>query len=107
MTANIECPNGTNVTTTIRCLNIHGTHVTANIECLYGTNVTTTIRCLNIHGTHVTANILGVSIYMGPMQLQISQLLIMLCSFKGGARGVMAIVEGNGHGDTSSNPGRD
>ena len=24
-----------------------------------------------------------------------------------GARGVMAIVVGNGHGDTSSNPGRD
>ena len=27
--------------------------------------------------------------------------------FKGGARGVMVIVVGNGHGDTSSNPGRD
>ena len=25
----------------------------------------------------------------------------------GGARGVMAIIVGNGHGDTSSNPGRD
>ena len=25
----------------------------------------------------------------------------------GGARGVMVIVIGNGHGDTSSNPGRD
>ena len=25
----------------------------------------------------------------------------------GGARGVVAIVVGNGHGDTSSNPGRD
>ena len=25
----------------------------------------------------------------------------------GGARGVMDIVVGNGHGDTSSNPGRD
>ena len=25
----------------------------------------------------------------------------------GGARGVMVIVEENGHGDTSSNPGRD
>ena len=25
----------------------------------------------------------------------------------GGARGVMVTVEGNGHGDTSSNPGRD
>ena len=28
-------------------------------------------------------------------------------SIKGGARGVMVIVVGNGHGDTSSNPGRD
>ena len=26
---------------------------------------------------------------------------------EGGARGVMVIVVGNGHGDTSSNPGRD
>ena len=26
---------------------------------------------------------------------------------KGGARGVMVIVVGNGHRDTSSNPGRD
>ena len=26
---------------------------------------------------------------------------------KGGARGVMVIVAGNGYGDTSSNPGRD
>ena len=25
----------------------------------------------------------------------------------GGAHGVMVIVEGNGHGDTSSNPGQD
>ena len=25
----------------------------------------------------------------------------------GGARGVMVIVVGNGHGDSSSNPGRD
>ena len=28
-------------------------------------------------------------------------------TFLGGARGVMVIVVGNGHGDTSSNPGRD
>ena len=27
--------------------------------------------------------------------------------FDGGARGVVVIVVGNGHGDTSSNPGRD
>ena len=26
---------------------------------------------------------------------------------EGGARGVMVIVVGNGHGDTSSNPGRE
>ena len=28
-------------------------------------------------------------------------------TFYGGARGIMVIVVGNGHGDTSSNPGRD
>ena len=28
-------------------------------------------------------------------------------SSKGGARGVMVIIIGNGHDDTSSNPGRD
>ena len=28
-------------------------------------------------------------------------------TFSGGARGVMVIVVGNEHGDTSSNPGRD
>ena len=29
------------------------------------------------------------------------------CGVNGGARGVMVIVEGIGHNDTSSNPGRD
>ena len=34
--------------------------------------------------------------------------IICLLSVKiGGARGVVVIVVGNGHGDTSSNPGRD
>ena len=33
-----------------------------------------------------------------------SQLIVMVL---GGARGVMVIVVGNGHGDTRSNPGRD
>ena len=28
-------------------------------------------------------------------------------NYLGGAHGVMVIVVGNGHGDTSSNPGRD
>ena len=32
------------------------------------------------------------------------QLLKDIC---GGASGVMVVVVGNGHGDTSSNPGRD
>ena len=31
----------------------------------------------------------------------------ILVDMFGGARGVMVIVVGNGHGDTSSNPGRD
>ena len=33
--------------------------------------------------------------------------IYMYVIFFGGARGVMVIVVGNGHGDTSSNPGRD
>ena len=33
--------------------------------------------------------------------------LDMTLNSGGGVRGVMAIVVGNGHGDTSSNPGRD
>ena len=39
--------------------------------------------------------------------LQENQELCILIIFWGGARGVMVIVVGNGHGDTSSNPGRD
>ena len=31
----------------------------------------------------------------------------LLITIRGGARGVMVTVVGNGHGDTSSNPGRD
>ena len=31
----------------------------------------------------------------------------MYRGWSGGARGVMVIIVGNGHGDTSSNPGRD
>ena len=31
----------------------------------------------------------------------------LLCIKERGARGVVVIVAGNGHGDTSSNPGRD
>ena len=30
---------------------------------------------------------------------------VLGCCKRGGARGVMVIVVGNGHGDTSSNPG--
>ena len=32
---------------------------------------------------------------------------LQINTWEGGARGVMIIVVGNGHGDTSSNPGRD
>ena len=34
-------------------------------------------------------------------------LIIIITIFYGDARGVVVIVVGNGHGDTSSNPGRD
>ena len=33
--------------------------------------------------------------------------MLLLVTYMGGACGVMVIVVGNGHGDTSSNPGRD
>ena len=36
-----------------------------------------------------------------------SFICIQLNGSNGGACGVMVIVVGNGHGDTSSNPGRD
>ncbi len=36
-----------------------------------------------------------------------SEETVIKFKFKGGARGVMVIVVGNEHGDTSSNPGRD
>ena len=32
--------------------------------------------------------------------------MVIISRQMGGARGVMVIVVGNGHGDTSSNPGR-
>ena len=33
--------------------------------------------------------------------------MLVIVNIKGGARGVMIIVVGNGHGDKSSNPGPD
>ena len=42
--------------------------------------------------------------------IKLNTRLIKLISIKftnGGARGVMVIVVGNGHGDSSSNPGRE
>ena len=33
--------------------------------------------------------------------------IMIILSYLGGARDVMVIVAGNGHGDESSNPGRD
>ena len=35
----------------------------------------------------------------------IVEVIIAISLFYGGARGVIVIVAGNGHGDTSSNPG--
>ena len=35
------------------------------------------------------------------------ELFFIIVFFCGGARGVMVIVVGNGHGDMSLNPGRD
>ena len=49
----------------------------------------------------------AVKIY-GSIIPTIKNLYVFICYiFMGDARGVMVIVIGNGHGDTSSNPGRD
>ena len=47
--------------------------------------------------------------FSSPGHHQVSLILHGLYLFRvqGGARGVMVIIVGNGHGDTSSNPGRD
>ena len=37
----------------------------------------------------------------------VAAIMMLYRNTKGGARGVMVIVVGNGHGDTTSNPGRD
>ena len=49
---------------------------------------------------------LGKSILMHNNNGKVLFLFLMGINF-GGARGVMVIVLGNGHADTSSNPGRD
>ena len=41
-----------------------------------------------------------------PHEAPMSSVCIVIY-WSGGARGVMVIVGGNGHGDTSSNPGQD
>ena len=45
--------------------------------------------------------------YWGQNILEVASKLCFINSYIGGARGVMVFVVGNGHGDTSSNPGRD
>ena len=46
----------------------------------------------------------GLRIVVIPLYLKLPEFCQIL---GGGARGVMVIVVGNGHGDTSSKPGRD
>ena len=47
-------------------------------------------------------------IYMQKEEFPLNPLQWLMChKTKGGARGVMVIVVGIGHDDTSSNPGRD
>ena len=42
-----------------------------------------------------------------PLNISLHSEVGLYLSTFGGSRGVMVIVVGNGHGDTSSNPGRD
>ena len=53
-----------------------------------------------IHKIYNSDSILFIKIY------QVAKIHIKII-YKGGARGVMVFVIGNGHADTSSNPGRD
>ena len=50
----------------------------------------------------VVANVLDCDMAVNEFELQSNYYV----SFRGGARGVMVIVVGNGHGDMSSNPRR-
>ena len=46
-----------------------------------------------------------VKLHLSRQKLTMKYVLLNSTCCKGGARGVMVIVIGNGHGDTSSNPG--
>ena len=49
----------------------------------------------------------GISTFMGYLMLKPEPIQENKVHKSGGARGVMVIIVGNGHGDASSNPGRD
>ena len=55
----------------------------------------------------VTIGMIKKRVHVGLMQGPFKQRYYDHKSVLGGARGVMVIVVGNGHGDMSSNPGRD
>ena len=55
----------------------------------------------------IVANLLDCDITISEFKTLVIQLLVNTFGKYGGARSVMAIVVGNGHGDTSSNPGRE
>ena len=59
---------------------------------------------------HITESLsIAVHAFASPMLMSVSvdeTLLPLILSIDGGARGVMVIVVGIGHGNTSSNPGR-
>ena len=42
-----------------------------------------------------------------PLKIYTSYIIYFTVKSFGGAHGVMVVIVGNGHGDTSSNPGRD
>ena len=71
------------------------------------------IRCIDsILSGAITSGLSGPGRNSNEVVLQISRTGWLFCfivyqPIPGGARGVMVIVIGNGHSDTSSNPGRD
>ena len=69
---------------------------------------------MHIFRCDIREHILGLYIRTGGAYMYAYELFLCICisiyklyNKQGGARGIMVIVVGNGHGDTSSNPGRD
>ena len=74
-----------------------------NVNCIFYFRVPS-LRCFLFKGTDKSVEVsIGVSFFTSDFRVNFKKRYLQ----QGGARGVMVIVVGNGHGDTSLNPGRD